>query len=204
MIERITTGSFMTNSYVISNEKKECIIVDPGLDYKEASIYIKSKYVPKAIILTHCHLDHVDGIQYFMDLPIYIHKFEEDGLYDCNISLYSIMERSTPFSYGDLDIRLVDNGDIISLIGYDIKVYHTPGHTKGSSIYYFNNKLLTGDTLFRGSCGRTDFPTGDMELMTKSLERIITTFDDDVECYPGHDGETTIGFERKNNPYINY
>lgn len=204
MIEKITTGSFMTNSYIISNDKRECIIVDPGLNYKEASVYIKSNYIPKAILLTHCHLDHVDGIQYFMNLPIYMHKLEENGLYDELISLYNMMGRCSPFSSGNLDIRLVENGDIISLIGYEIMVYHTPGHTKGSCIYYFDNKLFTGDTLFRGSCGRTDFPTGDVKEMNKSLEKIINIFDDEVECFPGHEGGTTIAFERKNNPYINY
>ncbi len=203
MIEKITTGSFMTNSYIISNDKNECVIVDPGLGYKEAYNYIKSKYNPKAILLTHCHLDHVDGIQYFMDLPIYIHKDDVNGLYDDRISLYMMMDRCAPFKEGDLDIRALSDEEVFSLIGYEFKVYHTPGHTKGSCIYKYNNKVLSGDTLFRGSCGRTDFPTGDSSMMRKSLNKIITLFNDNVDCYPGHDEKTTIGAERKYNPFIN-
>lgn len=203
MIETITTGSYATNSYIISNDKKECIIVDPGLNYKEASLYIKSKYTPKAVFLTHCHFDHIDGIEYFMYLPIYIHKLDEEGLYDNVLSLYYMMNRCAPFSKGDLDIRTVEDDDIISIIGYEFKVYHTPGHTNGSCVFFFDNNLLSGDTLFRGSCGRVDFPSGNASKMEKSLKKIIATFDDNVKCYPGHEGETTIGFERKNNPFIN-
>ena len=202
MIECITTGSFYTNSYIISNDNKECIIVDPGLNYKEAANYIKSKYKPLAIFITHAHVDHIDGIQYFMDLPIYIHKLDEEGLYDSDLSLYPMLGRIAPFNKGDLDIRLVSDLSKINLLGYEFIVYHTPGHTKGSVCYFYNDKLLSGDTLFRGSCGRTDFPSGSQIDMLKSLRRIIDTFKDNVDVYPGHDSKTTIKDERKYNPYI--
>lgn len=202
MIECITTGSFYTNSYIISNDKKECIIVDPGLNYKEAANYIKSKYIPKAIFITHSHVDHIDGIQYFMDLPIYIHRLDEEGLYDSELSLYPMVGRIAPFNRGDLDIRLLDDLSKISLIGYTFKVYHTPGHTKGSVCYYFDDILLSGDTLFRGSCGRTDFPSGSYSSIIKSLRRIKETFGENVKVYPGHDLSTTIKDEIKYNPYF--
>ena len=192
----------MTNSYIISNEKKECIIVDPGLDYKDVAKYIKEKYIPKAILLTHGHLDHIDGILYFMDLPIYINKLEEEMLYDSNLSLYYMVGRVSPFNKGNLNIYYVKDGDSINLIGMNIKVLETKGHTKGYVCYYYDKYLFSGDTLFRGSCGRCDFPTGSFSDMKKSLNILMDKFDDDVVVYPGHGDSTTIYEERHNNPYI--
>lgn len=203
MIEIITTGSFQTNSYIISNDKNECIIVDPGLDFKEASQYIKSKYIPKAIFITHAHLDHIDGIQYFMDLPIYIHKNDVEALYDTNMSLYPMVDRLNPFRLGSLDVIEINDLDEIDLIGYTFKVLHTPGHTRGSVCFSYDNNLITGDTLFKGSCGRTDFPTGNYNQIIKSLRRIIEIYSNDYDVYPGHGEKTTIRDEKKYNPFIN-
>ncbi len=202
MIEVITTGSFYTNSYIISNDNKECIIVDPGLDYKNASKYIKEKYKPVAIFITHAHMDHIDGIQYFLDLPVYIHRVEEDSLYDMENSLYPMLARITPYTKGSLNIHLVSDLDEIDLIGYKFNVLHTPGHTKGSICFSFDKYLFSGDTLFQGSCGRCDFPTGSYSEMLKSLNRIINTYPGDTKVYPGHGNETTIEIEKKYNPYI--
>ena len=202
MIECLTTGSFYTNSYIISNDNKECIIVDPGLNYKEASNYIKSKYKPKAILITHAHIDHIDGIQYFMDLPIYIHKLDEEALYDTDIALYPIFGRICPFSKGDLNIHLVNDLDEFELIGYKFSVLHTPGHTRGSVCYYYDDILLSGDTLFQGSIGRTDFPTGSYTKIIESLKRIIDTYPENTIVYPGHGSKTSIRIEKDYNPYI--
>ena len=202
MIECITTGALSTNSYIISNENNECIVVDPGLDYKKAYEYIKNKYKVKAILLTHGHFDHIDGLQYFMNRPIYIHKLEEEFLYDSYLSLYDMIGRSNPFSMGDLDIRLVHNGDKINLIGYEFEVIHTPGHTKGSVCYKYSEGVLTGDTLFCGTCGRTDFPTGNITQIINSLKFLTSNLDGDLICYPGHENYTSILREKNNNPYL--
>lgn len=202
MLEVVTTGSFQTNSYIISNSNNECIIIDPGLDYKRVAEYIKGKYIPKAILLTHGHLDHIDGILYFMDLPIYVSKDDEELLYDSYLSLYDYMGRVAPFNKGDLNIHIVEDKSKFEIIGINIEAYLTPGHTKGSLVYYINHCLFSGDTLFYLSCGRTDFPNGNSNSMKKSLDFIVNQFPLDTIVYPGHGEKTSIQIEKENNPYI--
>ena len=202
MIERFVTGSFFTNSYIVSNEKKECIIIDPGLNFKSVATYIKQNYIPKAILITHGHLDHIDGISYFLDLPIYISEKELDLFYDTYESLYDMIGRINPFSEGMLDIHKLKNNDIIDLIGYKFKVIETPGHTKGSICFIMDNVIFSGDTLFKRSIGRTDFPGGDYNIMMKSLEK-FRELPSNMIVYPGHEDETTIGDEIIYNPYLN-
>lgn len=203
MIEKFTTGSFFTNSYVISNDKNECIIVDPGLNYKKVSEYIKEKYNPKAILITHGHLDHIDGINYFLDLPIYLCDKEINQFFDTNDSLYDMIGRINPYSEGMLDIRRVKENDIIELLGYKFKVIETPGHTLGSICYLMDDKILfSGDTLFNGSIGRTDFPNGDYNKMVKSLNK-LKELPGYIIVYPGHGEATTIEEEISYNPYMN-
>ena len=97
---------------------------------------------------------------------------------------------------------ILGENDVLNLIGFEFKVIHTPGHTRGSVCYLYKNKLLSGDTLFKNSCGRTDFPTGSPSDMRKSLKRIVSEFSDMIDVYPGHEGKTKIKDEKKNNPYI--
>ena len=202
MIECLTTCSFYTNSYIISNDNKECIIVDPGLQYKKAADYIKANYKPLAILITHAHMDHIDGITYFTDLPIYLYKAEKEVFNDDYLNLYEMIGRTTPYTTDQLDIRFVTNNDIINISDFSFKVIYTPGHTIGSCCYLMGNDLFTGDTLFNMSCGRCDFPTGDMSKMEESLNKLMTLFNDDLKCYPGHNDLTTIGYERIHNPFI--
>lgn len=201
-IEMLTTGFYFTNSYIISNDKKECIIIDPGLGYSEAAKAIKKVYKPLAILITHAHMDHIDGIKYFNDLPIYLYKDEEKVFNDSNLNLYETIGRNTPYQTSDLDIRRVSDLEEITISDFKFKVYHTPGHTPGSCCYLMGTDLFTGDTLFNESCGRCDFPGGNYSLMEDSLARIMNTFKDDVKCYPGHNDITDIGYERIHNPFI--
>lgn len=200
MIEKIVTGSFFTNSYVISNGE-DCVVVDPGLGYEKAANMIKSKYNVKAILITHGHMDHIDGIKYF-DVPVYIHESDKEFLFDARLSLYCMFNQPSPYKKGDLNIITVKDNDEFDLIGYTFKVMHTPGHTKGSVCYSYGNKLLSGDTLFNMSAGRTDFPTGNPKDMRNSLNKIIDNFSDNTDVYPGHESKTTIKNERKNNIFI--
>ena len=201
MLLKYTTGMLFTNSYVIVNDDNECVVVDPGLGYKNVALKINSEYKVKAILITHGHFDHIDGIKYF-NAPIYISKEDEEFLYNKELSLYSFYGMNSPFKKGDLDIRYVKDGDIIDLIGYKFEVLQTPGHTIGSVCYSFDKVVLSGDTLFDHSCGRCDFPTGNQTLMHESLLKIVNHYDLDMVVFPGHNDKTTIEIEKNENPYI--
>lgn len=202
MIEVKTTGSFFTNSYIISEDNK-CIIIDPGLSYKNAYLYIKERYEVVAIFITHAHLDHIDGLEYYLDLPIYMSEKTANNLDSMENTLYYMIGRVPPFNRNNLDIRIVKNGDKINLLGHEFKVITTPGHTDDSICYLMDNKeLFSGDTLFNLSIGRTDFSNSSISAMNESLAKLMK-LDDSINVYPGHEGITTIGYERKYNPYIN-
>ena len=200
-IEIRTTGFYFTNSYIISNDKNECIIVDPGINYKSSSDYIYKNFKPLAVLLTHGHLDHIDGLEYFKDLPIYIYKDEIDLFFDNYKNLYYTINKTNPFNKGDLNLILVNDLDEIKINDFKFIAYHTPGHTECSVIYLIDDCLLTGDTLFKESIGRTDMPTGNYSKIMESLDRIFNTFNDNIKCLPGHGEITNIGYERINNPF---
>ncbi len=200
MIEKITIGPFSTNTYLIYNEDRDCVIIDPTLDFNLTAKEIKEKYNVIAILLTHGHLDHVDGIRYF-DVPIYIYKDEMEFLSNEKLSLYYQFNINIP-NFNNKYVLLDDNQEF-QINKFQFKVIHTPGHTSGSICYLYNNNLFTGDTLFNMGIGRFDFPTGSYEKIIDSINKICNIFTDDIIIYPGHGNTTNIGFERKNNPYLN-
>lgn len=200
MIEKFVSGMFFTNSYVISNNN-ECVIVDPGQNYQKIAETIKQKYDVKAILITHGHIDHIDGARYF-DCPIFTHEKEKDVFLSHDLSLYSMVGQANPYINKNIELVTVKDLEKVNLIGYEFMVLHTPGHTKGSVCYSFLDNVFTGDCLFKGTCGRTDFPTGDVVSMNKSLKRIVSTFPLNYNVYPGHEDKTTIEHEKNTNQFI--
>lgn len=200
MIKKITTGPFDTNTYIISNKDNDCIIIDPTLDFELTAKKIKEKYNVIAILLTHGHLDHVDGIKYF-NVPVYIYKDEQEFINNDKLSLYYQFNINIPKFKNDF--ILLNNNFEFKIKEFKFKVIHTPGHTKGSVCYLYDNNLFTGDTLFNMGIGRFDFPTGNYDKLIESIKNICNIFNDDIIIYPGHGNTTNIGFERKNNPYLN-
>ena len=210
MIRSVVLGPVQTNVYFIINDAtKECVIADPA-DSPEVIIRLikENGLIPAAVILTHGHYDHIAGIAGFLEglkdevkLPIYAAETEKRLLSDVELN-HSLM------SYGrgitvDADVFLKD-GEEFEAAGIRFRCIHTPGHTEGSCCYIIEDMkaLISGDTLFEGSIGRTDLPTGSMSVMRQTLTDKIMPLEDDITVYPGHGGITTIGDEKRWNPFL--
>lgn len=198
MQNKITTGKFLTNTYLLSN-KDERIVIDPGYNIVDYLPQIKSKNVV-AVLLTHCHCDHIDSIGHF-DCPIYIHEQELESFKNEN-NLYKLLGDTPSFDYDKLNIITFKDKETLNISKFSIETIHTPGHTKGSSCFLYKDMLFTGDTLFKESIGRTDFPSGDHSLIIKSVNALASGLDPKIKVFPGHGEQTTIKDERKNNIFI--
>ncbi len=198
-------GEVQTNFYIAENEEtKEAILVDPADGASRISVQIERLGLkPVAILLTHGHFDHILAVNELREkygVPVYIHEDEKDVLENPVLSLCSMFGARCQVSAD----RFVKDGDILDLAGFQIKVLHTPGHTKGGACFYIEDEkaVFSGDTLFRYSIGRTDFPTGDLNTLLNSVREKLFVLPEDVDVYPGHEGTTTIGFEKKHNPFF--
>ncbi|MCR5787284.1 MAG: MBL fold metallo-hydrolase [Acholeplasmatales bacterium] len=195
-----TIGNYYENTYLINNGA-DAILVDPGEKLYTILDELKLFNI-KAILLTHGHIDHIDGIKHYLDVPIYLSSEELEVLESDDYTLYSTYNLNRPFDTNKLDFHFLSDNDSFNIAGLNIKMIFTPGHTKGSCCYLINEKLLmSGDTLFQVGIGRTDLPTGDMNKMLESLDK-LKKLPDDTIVYPGHGVETTIGFEKVYNPYF--
>lgn len=194
-----------TNCYVVSNEEtSECFLVDPGAYSDKVIAYIREHELkPQAILLTHGHFDHImglDGVLREFPIPVYAQEEEEillkDASYNASVS-YGPAYTFSGASY-------IKDGQILELAGMTIRAIHTPGHTIGGCCYYIESEhvLFSGDTLFHDSVGRTDFPTGSQSQLVRSIrEKLLGLPEETVVC-PGHMSETTIGHEKKYNPFL--
>lgn len=203
----LVLGMLQTNCYVISNEvSKEAIVFDPADQAETIVKYLKANdLVCKAIFLTHGHFDHILGVSELVEMthaPVYAHEAEVELLEDANLNVSARFHRKYTLKP---DIELKDQ-QLLNLIGFTIRVIHTPGHTAGGVCYYFHGQgmLISGDTLFREAIGRSDFPTGNGSLLIESILNKLMVLEDQVMIYPGHGEPTTIGYERENNIYLTH
>lgn len=189
-----------TNCYIVFDEEStEIMVIDPAGDVDrivEMINILKGKL--KYIILTHCHGDHIGGVNELKNIcggKILVHRFDSKGLNDSNINLnpYMGLEQIEL----EADSRL-DDGDLLHLGNMEFKIIHTPGHTAGGiCIYSEKEKLIfTGDTLFKGTWGRADLPTSDFESIINSISNKLMKLPDDIIVYPGHGNSTMIGEEK--------
>lgn len=193
------------NCYIVyHNETKEAGIIDPGNDFQQISESIdKNDISPKYILLTHSHGDHIGSIgklkEKYPDLKVGIHKDEVHMLENPDLNLSDFILREPVFYTPDF--TFVD-GDEISLGDENLKVIHVPGHSPGGVCFIVDDIIFVGDVLFRGSVGRSDFYGGDGMLLIRSIKEKLMTLPDEIKVYPGHGPETTIGYEKRRNPFL--
>ena len=204
-IKSMTLGMVATKCYLIINkETKEALLIDPADNALRISNVIEENaYTLKAILLTHGHFDHIMALNELKkryNVPVYAHEEEEDVLKQSSLNMSGMIGQ---IYTTQADIYVKD-GEHLKLAGLDIIVLHTPGHTKGGVCYYLPEEkvLMSGDTLFHCSIGRTDFPTGSMSQLVRSVKEQLFVLPDDVQVYPGHDSVTSIGYEKQYNPFF--
>ncbi len=208
-IKSFVFGPFQENTYLLFDETKECIIIDPGCYDDRERIQLvdfieNNKLKPVKLINTHCHLDHIFGNGFIADkyhLKLEINKLEKPVLdsYLTSANLYGLNASPSP-----QPSTYLNEGDLIKFGNSTLEIFHTPGHSPGSVTFYNQKQKLmfVGDVLFFGSIGRSDLPGGDSETLINSIKNKLFSLGDDYTVYSGHGPKTSIGFERMNNPFL--
>ena len=205
-IDRFVIGPVGTNCYIVRNEDTdECFVTDPAACPPELVGHIRKEGLNvKAVLLTHGHFDHIMGLDDFLkEFPVPVYAFsEEKPLLESAELNSSLGMFGSPYTFSGAEY--VSDGQILHIAGFEIRVIHTPGHTAGGCCYYIpaENVLISGDRLFRASVGRTDLPTGSMGDLVRSVREKLFVLPEETKVYPGHMEETTIGYEKKYNPFV--
>ncbi|HEU4553096.1 MAG TPA: MBL fold metallo-hydrolase [Chitinophaga sp.] len=208
-IQYFAFNPFQENTYLLINEKKDCIIIDPGCYFeeerKELLQYIEKEGLNVTRLLnTHCHLDHIFGnrlIAKTFNVGLEIHRQEQPVL---DRSPQAGAMYNVPFEPSPMPARYMEEGEMITLGDDVLQVLFTPGHSPGSVAFYCAGQgfVIAGDVLFYQSIGRTDLPGGNHQTLLNSIRRQLFVLPDDVKVYPGHGQPTTIGFEKQHNPFL--
>ena len=206
-VKQIITGPIEENCYVIHNDT-QALVVDPGNDAHKIIAELTTREVkPVAVLITHAHYDHIgalEEIRSHYNIPVYISPIEQDWLTDANLNLSGLVRHNDIL---DVVCRPAEfeftNYEDYTLGGMTFKVVPTPGHSPGSVSFIFEDFVVTGDALFRGSVGRSDLPMGDSQVLLDGIRKELFTLPETFRAYPGHGPQTTIRREKETNPFFN-
>lgn len=198
-IKRIEIGALGVNTYFLTENGCDCIVVDPGDDEQSIQQFLSENGLKaQAVLLTHAHFDHSNGVKFLQEkgATVYMHRGDVRMLNSHeNLAVYC----GRQFNAFSVDV-FVEDGKSYQICGIDFTVMHTPGHSEGSVCYILSDAIISGDTLFYLSVGRTDFPGGSVAKLRASLQKLFA-LKKDYEVYPGHGQSTSLYFEKENNPY---
>lgn len=209
-IKQFTFNFFAENTYVLYDDTKECVVVDPGCYHNEEKQELKAfieanDLKPVKLLNTHCHLDHIFGNKFVAetyDLDLYCHPKEKEWVEQApyySQAMYNIKIEPSP-----LPKYFLDEGDTVSFGNTELEVLFAPGHSVGSIVFYHKNsqQAVVGDVIFNRSIGRTDLPGGSFSQLEESIKTKIYTLPDNTVLYPGHMDKTTVGEEKQFNPFV--
>ncbi len=211
IIETRAVAPFFKNGFVLGCEETgEAVVIDPGDEVEELLALAKRRtLVLRHILLTHAHVDHISGVgvaKAALGVPVYLHQADL-FLYDNAVAqgaMFGLHVKAQP----PVDV-FYSPGQVITFGTYEVRPYHTPGHCPGGVCLQVvkrgtaGERLFVGDTLFAGSIGRTDLSGGDYDTLIRTIRTVLFAFNDETEVYPGHGPTTTIGKERRTNPFLN-
>ncbi|HMP98630.1 MAG TPA: MBL fold metallo-hydrolase [Cyclobacteriaceae bacterium] len=207
-IKIFTFNPFQENTLVLSDETKECVVIDPGCyeqSEKEAlnNYIVSNKLQVKYLLNTHCHIDHVLGNAYVkqkFNVPLLMHQKDEETLRA--VKIYAPVYGFPAYEDSSPD-QFIDEGDTLTFGEQKLEVLFVPGHAPGHVAFYHHasKSLIGGDVLFEASIGRTDLPGGDFDVLIESIHQKFFVLDDEVTVYPGHGTVTKIGIEKRSNPF---
>ena len=209
-IEKLTFNNFMENTFIVYDQTKECIIIDPGCYSEEEkdkllSFINSNKLKPTLLINTHCHIDHIFGnnfVNKIWDIELAINKLDLEILNSAHLVAQSYGFNN--YEPSPLPSKYIKEGDFITFGQSKLKIIFTPGHAPGHISLYSqkDNFIISGDVLFMNSIGRTDLPGGDYEILIKTIKTKLLTLPEKTKVYCGHGPDTTIDNEKKNNPFL--
>lgn len=205
-VQMVTVGAIAENCFLVRREGSGSgLVIDPGDEHEKILAAIDAMGIKvEAILITHCHFDHIGAVQplaMITGAPVYCPEIEVPVLAD--IMAYVPVPGIGPFESYDAD-ETVGGGEVLELAGMTIDVIHTPGHSPGHVTYSVRDEeaMFSGDVLFKGSVGRVDLPGGDGPTLLRSIRTLIESHPPETGVYPGHMGVTTLGAERASNPFL--
>jgi len=202
ILKKLSTGLLASNCYIIGENNKG-VIIDPGAAKEDILQAVRESGLEiQHIILTHAHVDHMfslDEIREELKAEVLVHKDDAEYFGNPWYNASSLFGLNKVFNPTDI---LLEDGQVLNVGGLNLEIIHTPGHTPGGICIKVGNLIFTGDTLFRMSVGRTDLGNGNYDQLMDSLKNKLMVLDENTIVYPGHGTQTTIGYEKDNNPFI--